>query len=393
MSESAKTTSIPEHQPVAVISEDIALPAAQGESPLRVRVLRFGTPGARPKAYLQAGLHADELPGMLALRQLAELLTEEQKYARIKGEVILVPVSNPIGLGQHEGGELQGRFDAASGSNFNRNWPELAERVAAKVADRLGADSDANVAIIREALPQALAEEYRDAGADKLVALRQLLLKLALDADYVFDLHADNEAMLHLYTGTPLWPAAGDLAAELDARAVLLAEESGGNPFDEACSGLWWRLAQRFLDKPIPPACLASTIELRSNNEVDEQLARDDANALLRFLIRRGLIAGESAALPNLRCEATPLEAMQQLIAPADGLVLYQVRLGDRVLAGETVAKILDPVQGEWDVKAETDGVLFARHAQRYAWKGRIIGKIAGNQPLASRADGPLLSP
>ena len=36
-------------------------------------VLRFGTPGARPKAYLQAGLHADELPGMLVLHKLARL--------------------------------------------------------------------------------------------------------------------------------------------------------------------------------------------------------------------------------------------------------------------------------------------------------------------------------
>lgn len=28
-----------------------------------VRIVRFGAPGARPKAYIQAGLHADELKG------------------------------------------------------------------------------------------------------------------------------------------------------------------------------------------------------------------------------------------------------------------------------------------------------------------------------------------
>ena len=30
-------------------------------------VRRYGKPGAGPKAYLQAALHADELPGVIAL--------------------------------------------------------------------------------------------------------------------------------------------------------------------------------------------------------------------------------------------------------------------------------------------------------------------------------------
>ena len=30
-----------------------------------VKAHRYGKPGARPKAYLQASLHADEIPGML----------------------------------------------------------------------------------------------------------------------------------------------------------------------------------------------------------------------------------------------------------------------------------------------------------------------------------------
>ena len=119
--------------------------------------------------------------------------------------------------------------------------------------------------------------------------LRHALLTLAHDADLVLDLHADNQAVVHLYIGTPLWPDAADLAAELGARAVLLAEISGGNPFDEACSGPWWALARRFPEAAIPPACLAATVELRSNNDVDDRLAEDDAQALMRFLMRRGV--------------------------------------------------------------------------------------------------------
>ena len=35
---------------------------------------RYGEVGARPKAYLQAALHADEVPGMLVLHHLSRLL-------------------------------------------------------------------------------------------------------------------------------------------------------------------------------------------------------------------------------------------------------------------------------------------------------------------------------
>ena len=47
----------------------IALPPVAPGTRREIEVLRFGTPGARPKAYLQAGLHADELPGMLVLQR------------------------------------------------------------------------------------------------------------------------------------------------------------------------------------------------------------------------------------------------------------------------------------------------------------------------------------
>jgi uncharacterized protein len=362
----------------AMRRESIVLPAIAPGVRREITALRFGRPGARPKAYLQAGLHADELPGMLVLRELAALLAGSQ----VTGEVVVVPVANPVGLGQQVQGYLRGRYEANTGANFNRGYADLAV-VGDAVEGRLGADPAANVATIRAAMREALDEAV---PLGETAALRHALLGLAHDADLVLDLHADNEAALHLYLGTPLWPEAADLAAELGAEAVLLAEVSGGNPFDEACSGPWWALARRFPEAPIPPACLAATVELRSNNDVDEALARGDAQALLRFLVRGGAVAGEPGPLPALRCEATPLEAMQQVIAPTAGIVVYRARLGDRVAPGDVVAEIVDPVGGPAVVvEARTSGVLFARHDQPYAWPGKVIGKIAGREPLPER--------
>lgn len=369
--------------PASPMSRDTQfLPAGPSGLSRSLTVLRFGTPGARPKAYLQAGLHADELPGMLVLRELAAQLEDAAARGEILGEIVVVPVANPIGLSQHVNGFLQGRFDSWSGQNFNRGYPDLAALVQWSLNGQLGADAGANVATIRAAMGQALAGLMPQGEVD---GLRHALLGLAHDADFVLDLHADNEAMVHMYTGTALWPDAEDLAAEIDARAVLLCALSGGNPFDEACSGPWWALAAAFPDTPIPPACLAATLELRSNNDVDERLVRDDARAILNFLRRRGVVAGSAGSLPRLLCEATPLEAMQQLIAPVEGVVVYRARLGDTVRAGEVVASIVDPLGGITDVAAHTDGLLFARHDQPYAWAGKVIGKIAGETPLPER--------
>lgn len=368
--------------PGAVREVWVLPPDAAGGPPREITVLRFGSPGARPKAYLQAGLHADEFPGMLVLRHLAAELSEAVARGEMLGEVVLVPQANPIGLAQQAYGFLQGRFDVTSGRNFNRDYPDLAEGVANAVAGQLGADPQANVAVIRAAMGSAI-EQITPSGP--LETLRKTLMALAYDADLVLDLHADNEALLHLYVGTPLWPGAADLAAELDARAVLTAEVSGGHPFDEACGGPWWDLAKRFPDVPIPPACLSATLELRSNDDVDDTVARSDAAALLRVLQRRGLVAGDPGKMPRLLCEATPLDAMQQVRAPAEGLISYRARLGDTVRAGDVIADIIDPLGAVTPVPATTDGLLFARHSQTYAWVGKVIGKVAGAVPLAER--------
>ena len=69
-------------------------------------------------------------------------------------------------------------------------------------------------------------------------------------------------------------------------------------------------------------------------------------------------------------------------------LSLSAGRLGPK---GDLVATVIDPLGEETQLLAETDGRLFARHSQPYAWPGRVIGKIAGEIPLKGR-EGNLLS-
>ena len=64
----------------------------------QLTTLHFGTPGARPKVYIQASLHADEVPAMLVAHTLRKQLEQLDSEGKIPGEIILVPSANPIGL-------------------------------------------------------------------------------------------------------------------------------------------------------------------------------------------------------------------------------------------------------------------------------------------------------
>ncbi|MBV8651628.1 MAG: succinylglutamate desuccinylase/aspartoacylase family protein [Alphaproteobacteria bacterium] len=351
---------------------------------------RYGAAGARPKAYLQAAIHADEIPGMMVMHHLIPRLDALARAGSIKGEIVIVPVANPIGLAQNINGVHLGRFELSGAGNFNRKYPDLATPVGERVAGRLTGDAAGNVATIRTAMQEVLAEARPRNETDWL---RVALLRLSVDADIVLDLHCDSEALMHLYTSDQSWPDAADLSAELGSRATLLAETSGGNPFDEACSTPWIALARRFgPGHPIPPACLAATVELRGDVDVSDALAEQDAAALIRFLQRRDILAGDPGALPAPRCEATRLDAVDVIRAEAAGILAYHRRLGDQIKEDDVVAEIVDPMGPRIPCTSRTDGLLLSRRGNRFVRPGDTIAKIVGTRTLPERLGGNLLS-
>ena len=345
----------------------------------------YGPAGTAQKVYVQASLHADELPGMLVAHRLCERLAALEAEGRLAGEVVVVPVANPIGLSQAVLRTNVGRFDLASGDNFNRHYPSLDAAVAARIEGRLCADAEANVALIRTELRTAIAALP---ATTELEGQRRVLLGLAADASVVLDLHCDGEALLHLYTATPLWPEAEPLARCIGAEATLLAVDSGDDPFDEACSQTWWRLRERFAKPgtsgfPIPLACLSATVELRGMADVSHTLADADAAALVAYLQHSGVVCGAAAAMPPLRARATALEAVDVLVAPVTGIVVFRRALGERIAAGDHVLDVVDPITGQAHaVHAKSAGLLFARESQRHATAGRSLCKIAGEVPV-----------
>ncbi|MDP2416236.1 MAG: succinylglutamate desuccinylase/aspartoacylase family protein [Hydrogenophaga sp.] len=351
---------------------------------------QFGHVNARPKVYLQASLHAEELPGMLVAHHLRAHLEAAERDGRLMGQVVLVPAANPIGLAQRLEHKAMGRFDLDTAQNFNRHYPDLAQAVWEDVKLRLGTDAQANVTTVR-ACVGAWLNAWQP--MTELESLRRRLLLLSHDADVVIDLHCDWEACLHLYSEESCWQPLEPLARLLGCQAVLLAKESGGGPFDERLSGLWWQLANRLhaagISAPLPQGCASTTVELRGESDVSHQHATKDASALLAYLEHLGVVqAASPQELPALPCVPTPLAGSQTLRSPVPGVLVFLVQLGQKLAIGDVVAEVIDPTAADqsriYAVCAEVAGVLYATVRERYIVAGGEVGKIAGSTPFRS---------
>ncbi|AJJ24701.1 succinylglutamate desuccinylase/aspartoacylase family protein [Yersinia enterocolitica] len=339
----------------------------------------FGQPGVGEKIYLQAGLHADELPGMLVLHYLKRLLSQAERRGEIQSEIIIVPIANPAGIAQVLLNSGIGRFDLVSGRNFNRNFPDLAKLVSQRPGAATLSEKETTPQQIRRAMVAALQSLPALSEVD---ALRQHLLMLACDADLVLDLHCDDRAILHLYAD-PAWQTSVDVLAQfLHIDTVLLSQDSGGGSFDEACGLPWHRLAAHYPN--LAPACMAVTVELRGQQDVSHPLASADAERIYQYLQHRGAIAGVVPEIPQREVVMLPFSAGEIVNAPASGLLLLLRQPGEWVTKDEVVAEIIDPLTDTVKaVRATAGGIIYASRRTPFVTLGAEVMKIAGKTPYA----------
>jgi len=234
-----------------------------------ISCLRYGG-SAGPVVYLQAGLHADEMPGVLVLQHLLPLLDAAEAAGHITGEIRVVPVANPLGLSQWAFQRPLGRLEAETLHNFNRGFPDLAALAGDHLKERLTGNSQSNVGAIREVFREVLRVELASARSE-MREMQLTLLKWSCDADVVLDLHCDHFAVLHIYTSPARPDVTSLLCRSVGARLALLESVSGGNAFDEAHTAPWLHLSERFgSDFPIPSPCFATTLEYRGQFDVDD---------------------------------------------------------------------------------------------------------------------------
>lgn len=364
-----------------------------GDSPGRTTELvyfKLGAEQTEKKVYLQAALHADEQPGILVLHHLLKLLQQAEERGLLQARFVVFPMVNPLGMGDIGFRQHQGRYDRASGVNFNRNWPDLFKAIQSIIAGQLTDQAATNIQLVRAAVQQWLTKQT---PVNALQQQRQYVMQEAFDADYVLDLHCDNEALPHIFSAPQSATVMQDLSDWMGAAATLFAETSGGYSFDEVWSNVWLDLAKAYPDKPLPLACHSATLEYRGQFDTFDALNKEDAERLYGFLQSQGLIGGELiCARPAATPAGTDLAATEMTRVQQAGLLAYKVQLGDVVKKGDVLADLIS-LDGEGafvervPILAGTDGVIISRNIHKYVWPGCSIAKIVGKEKLESRGE------
>jgi len=332
----------------------------------RFPVFRFkGKASDAPSVYIQAALHAGELPGTALLHTLLQRLATAEEQGLIRGDITIVPHANPIGLSQQHFGEIQGRFDLGSRTNFNRDFPLISLSMRESLLHGVESQSAVN-------------------------RLKRQLLYTALGADLMLDLHCDDESLQYAYIDPVFWPEAADLAEALDMDAVFLSDGES-TAFEEAVGHAFKATAP---GAAMLPGRLAVTVELRGLADVDAETARRDADGLYRFLTMRGVLAGEARKAHGFNGAVSTLDQVEVIRAPQAGTVLFHRSIGERVKAGDILATVITRpglAEGDMHIHAPQDGLIVTRISRRYVRRNGDLMKIACAQPSArSRPPGTL---
>jgi predicted deacylase len=327
-------------------------------------VYRFDGGADAPSAYIQAALHGDELPGVVAIDALMPKLRRAEAEARIRGRITVVPSANPIGRSQYLFGDQQGRFHLGSRTNFNRDFPLLAspEDPIDSTSVELGPDA----------------------------RLKRRLLQLSMGHDIVLDLHCDDEGVPYLYVPKVLWPAMADVAAAMEMQAVVFWDGSSGSSFDEASVHPYLHVSPAERGHRV-----VTTVEYRGIRDVDAELAEADAEGLYRVLAIRGVIDDPSVTVGAFEGVAAPIEHVEMVKTPVAGAALFHVQPGDRVRANDLLATIVaspgEP-DGRLEIRAPQAGYVFTRRAPKALVAGDDVLKLIGDAPSATHKDGALES-
>ncbi|MDF9906497.1 UNVERIFIED_ORG: putative deacylase [Pseudomonas reinekei] len=321
---------------------------------VRVGAWRYAGDGSGPNVHLQAGVHADEIAGMLVLHVLMQRLQVAEVQGRLKGQVTVVPQANPLGIGQFRQGRILGRYHDATGHNFNRAF-------------------DQSAAMAR---PSTCVQQWQ-----------QQLVQLAAPADVMLDLHTDDEALPYLYVHRSFWPGGRELAAAMKMDVAIIWDDGGDGSFEETIIAPWIR-------DGVTAGRMAATLELRGQGDVNDRFAESDAEGLYNWLCSCGVI-NESVAPADWPVEAVEMGHMETLIAPQPGVLIFEKELGDFVEEGQRFARILrtpgDPTS-EVVLHAEQAGRLVTRYRDRLIAQGMGVAKFTGSR-VSRHWNGGLLDP
>jgi len=360
--------------------ESINLVSASAGTQTSIKFHRFGPTGGK-KVYIQAGLHADEHPGLLVAQHLIAQLIQLEAAQALQAEIIVVPFANPTGLRQRIFGLVAGRCDWHTGRNFNRAMAVDSSELLTSIANQLSNNEHNNSSLLRAALINTINSRNSLLEIDQI---HKALLSLSIDAHCVLDLHCDVIALPHLFYGTHQREQGQSLARCLGYDICLEEDVTGTVAFDGTHTQPWVTAQNHFKDKPFADPCFAATIELRGHADVSQKLAKQDSQGILNFLTEQQYLTfNQDNEHPTSQQQIHGVDQIRLIQAPCSGIVTYATDLGANLNKGDLIAEVvlLDKTSPERiAVTAPCSGRLFSQTDLYFTTPGQTIGMIATNE-------------
>ncbi|MBF7073453.1 succinylglutamate desuccinylase/aspartoacylase family protein [Glaciecola sp. MH2013] len=321
---------------------------------LNVPIYRIsdGLPG--PKVYIQSSIHGAEVQGNVVIYHLLNAL----KHTHIAGEIVLVPNCNPVGTNIKAGEYTLGRFDPVNGTNWNRGYFYDEAKVDAFAADlpdekitrALAAANKIELTSLKDEIKTQFRQQWKKAIENKLdepwglglaQQLNLTLQKLAFDADLVLDLHNGPVSTRHIY----IPEYAKTTATEFSIPHCIFIPKVFAGALDEACFCPWWTLQdalKRRYQHHFDFGVQAFTLEMGSQEVIDFNEGAKDAEGILGFLAKRGVLLNSQYKPAKMKRVGVNLTDYKTLFTDFGGMVEYCKKPGDLVKKGEVLAKVLN---------------------------------------------------
>ena len=289
-----------------------------------------------PATYIQSGVHGAEVQGYWVSLLLVEHFAKTPPHA----DVTIVPLANPYATNIRMGDYTLGRFDPATGENWNRHYTDntpLARDFLARYPEK---KMEELVPLFKTAMQKHIRTQQGAATAyPKKLALE--LQRMALSADIVLDLHCDTHSVPHIYS--PSYAVSS--ASALGIPYVVEVPPLFAGALDEAIFCPWIALAaeyKRLHAAWSSPPVEAFTIELGHQEHLDMQEAQRQTQGILHYLGTKGVCDAVSVHVP-LHWYHCALKDFLTIYAPTGGIVIERAALGRLVKAERALMTLSSP--------------------------------------------------
>ncbi len=295
-----------------------------------------------PNVYIQANMHGAEVQGNAVIFQLLELLQD----CDLQGNITLVPYANPVACNHKNGEYTLGRFDPITGVNWNRMYHFDQSVIEPFITENLDAGEEEIADKFQQLLIAEIDQklEHNIWGITTGQRIAYQLQRLAYQADIVLDLHTGPISSKHLYC-----PEYAQASAEyFDIEHTILIDDDFDGAMDEATFCPWWHLQKAYYAQgrkfTMGQGAFhreSFTVELGSQEQIDLNVAMQDAFGILSYLQYQGVINNKQYQPKKMTRYACYLKDYKALYSPMAGMVEYLGEFGKPLAAGEPLARIL----------------------------------------------------